>query len=260
MIRAKTKRLARNVGGRAAALLLAFLIPILGARADKPVVLAAPEGYPNTYVENGEIKGFFADLVREAFHRGNRAVEIRVLPWLRAIDAARYGHVDGMFVIFKSPEREPYFDYPAEPLIRFHETVFVRAGPGSPDSFDLDQPYSRRIAIVSHSYHGPRVDPVLRSGRFPHLIEIDDYDTMVRMLTAGRIDLVIAVADPIAESAARLKLTDKIKRLPDLDQVPAYLVFTKDHDMSAEKKIFEDGIRAMKADGTYDSLEKKYRK
>jgi len=260
MTRPRTKRLGRNAGRRAAALLLTVLISIAGARAETPLVLAAPEGYPNTYVENGEIKGFFADLVREAFHRGNRAVEIHVLPWLRSIDAARYGHVDGMFVIFKNPEREAYFDYPAEPLTRFHEAVFVRAGPGSAARFDLDQPNSRRIAIVSHSYHGPRIDPVLRSGHFPHLIEIDGYDTMVRMLAAGRIDFAIAVTDPIAESAARLKLTDKIKRLPDLDQVPAYLVFTKDHDMSADKKIFEDGIRAMKADGTYDALAKQYRK
>jgi polar amino acid transport system substrate-binding protein len=223
-------------------------------------VLAAPEGYPNTYVETGEIKGFFPDLVREAFHRRNRAVEIRIEPWLRTIDETRTGHVDGMFVMFKSPERESWFDYPAEPLTKFHEAVFVRAGPGAPTRFDLDQPYTRRIAIVSHSYHGPRVDPALRSGRFPHLIEADDYDTLVKMLAAGRVDVVIAVADPIADSMARLKLADKIQRLPDLDQVPAYLVFTKQRDMSADRKIFEDGLRAMKADGTYDALAKKYRR
>jgi hypothetical protein len=63
----------------------------------------------------------------------------------------------------------------------------------------------------------------------------------------------------MAESIARLDLADKIKRLPDIDQVPAYLVLTKVRDMSADRTLFEEGIRAMKADGTYEAIARKYR-
>jgi polar amino acid transport system substrate-binding protein len=257
----KTALLARNTGRRAAALLLfALLLPRFAAHAEATLVLAAPEGYPNTYIEDGQIKGFFADLVREAFHRSNRAVDIRIEPWMRSIEDARFGHADGMFVIYKNAEREAYFDFPAEPLVTLHEVVYVRNAPGAPAKFDIDQPFGHRVAIVSHSYHGPRIAAALASGRFAHVLEVDGYDTMVRMLAAGRIDVAISVADPIAESVTRLKLGDKIKRLPDIDQVPAYLVFTKVRDMSAERTLFEDGIRAMKADGTYDAIARKYRR
>jgi len=223
------------------------------------LVLAAPEGYPNTYIEDGQIKGFFVDLVREAFHRGNRPVEIRIEPWMRSIEDSRFGHADGMFVIYRNAERDAYFDFPAEPLITLHEAAYVRNAPGAPTRFDIDQPFAHRVAIVSHSYHGARIAAALESGRFAHVLEVDGYDTMARMLAAGRIDVAISVTDPMAESIARLDLADKIKRLPDIDQVPAYLVLTKVRDMSADRTLFEEGIRAMKADGTYEAIARKYR-
>ena len=255
----KTKPLARKQARFLAPLFL--LLSLLGgvpARADTPLILAAPEGRPNTYVENGVVTGFFTDLVLEAFRRQHRTVEIRIMPWLRCIEETRVGHVDGMYIIYRTPDREPYFDYPHEPLTLLHEMAFVRNGPRASLRFDPDQPSGRRVAILSHSHHGPRLDDALRSGRFP-VLEIDGYDNLVNMLAAGRIDVAIAVRDPMQETIDKLGLQDKIIRLqPELDLVPSYLTFTKVRDMSAARRAFDEAIRSMKADGTYDAIARKY--
>jgi polar amino acid transport system substrate-binding protein len=255
----KTKPLARKRGPRFAALfLLLALLGGISARADTPLILAAPEGRPNTYVENGVVTGFFTDLIIEAFRRQHRTVEIRIMPWLRCIEETKTGHVDGMYIIYKIPEREPYFDYPVEPLALLHEMAFVRTGPHPISRFDPEQASGRRVAIVSHSHHGKMLDDALRSERF-QVQEIDGYHNLVNMLAAGRIDVAIAVHDPMQETIDKLGLQGKITRLhPDLDRVPSYLTFTKVRDMSAARHAFDDGIRSMKADGTYDAIARKY--
>lgn len=252
---------ARNLGRLAPLLLLLLLIVSGGspAGADAPIILAAPEGRPNTYIENGVAKGFFTDLVIEAFRRQHRAVEIHIMPWLRCIEETKVGHVDGMYIIYKLAEREPYFDYPAEPLAMLHEIAFVKADAPHPlTRFDPNQTSGRRVAIVSHTHHGDRLDAALQSGRFP-VQEIDGYDNLVNMLAAGRIDVAIAVRDPMQETVDRLGQQSKIVRLrPELDRVPSYLTFTKTRDMSAATHAFDEGIRSMKADGTYDAIARKY--
>ena len=224
------------------------------ARADEPIVLAAPEGRPNTYVEDGVVKGFFTDVIREAFRRQGRTIEVRIMPWPRCIEETRVGHVDGMYIIYKTPERLPYFDYPSEPLARLHEMAFTREG--SAVQLDLNQKSGRRVGVLTHSHHGDRVDDALKSGRFP-VVEIDNYDNLANMLEAGRIDVAIAVRDPMLETLENLKLEDKIKRV-ELERVPSYLTLTKIRDMSLVRKAFEQGIRSIKADGTYDAIAKKY--
>lgn len=252
---------ARNPGRLAPALLLLLLLIVESgntARADAPLILCAPEGRPNTYVENGAVKGFFTDLVIEAFRRQHQAVEIRIMPWLRCIEETKVGHVDGMYIIYKTAEREPYFAYPAEPLAALHEVAFVKAGPHPFTRFDPDQASGRRVAILSHTHHGDKLDKALHSGRFP-VLEIDGYENLLNMLMAGRIDIAIAVRDPMLETAGKLGLRDKIISLkPDMGLVPSYLTFTKVRDMSAARHAFDEGIRSMKADGTYDAIAKKY--
>lgn len=252
---------ARKLGRLALTLLvLLLLIPSGGntARADAPLILAAPEGRPNTYVENGVVTGFFTELVIEAFRRQHQAVEIRIMPWLRCIEETRLGRVDGMYIIYNTAERAPYFDYPAEPLAMLHETAFVRTGPHPITRFDPDQDSGRRVAIVSHTHHGAHLDDALQSGRFP-VQEIDGYDNLVNMLAAGHIDVAITVLDPMRETIERLGLRDKIVRLqPELDQVPSFVTFTRVRDMSSAKKAFDAGIRSMRADGTYDAIARKY--
>lgn len=249
--------------GRLAPLLssLLLLLTLFGgspARADAPIILAAPEGRPNTYMEDGVAKGFFTDIIIEAFRRQHRAVEIRIMPWLRCIEETRVGHVDGMYIIYKTAEREPYFDYPAEPLAMLREIAFVKAGPDAVTRFELDQPSARRVAILTHSHHGERLDAALKSGRFP-VIEIDGYDKLVNMLMAGRIDIAVAVRDPMQETLEKLGLQGNIIALrPDLGVVPSYLTFTRVRDMRAAARAFDEGIRSMKADGTYESIARKY--
>lgn len=255
----KIELLARKPGRFLAPLfLLLSLLSGTSARADAPLILAAPEGRPNTYVENGVVTGFFTDLIIEAFRRQHRTVEIRLMPWLRAIEETKNGHVDGMYIIYKTADREPYFDYPTEPLTLLHEMAFVHNGPRTITRFDPDQASGRRVAIVSHSHHGKRLDDALHSERFP-MQEIDGYENLVNMLAAGRIDVAIAVRDPMQEIIDKLGLQGKITRLhPDLDRVPSYLTFTRVRDMTAARHAFEDGIRSMKADGTYDAIARKY--
>src|SRR5579859_5030289 len=110
---------------------LFFLVLLLStlsvaAAEEPPLIIDSPESHPYAWREDGQIKGLFHDLVMEAFQRAGRKVEIRLLPWARAMEEVRQGRADGMFVVYKTPERERDFAFPDEPLTELRERIFVR--------------------------------------------------------------------------------------------------------------------------------------
>ncbi len=89
------------------ALGLCLFLPLpLIADQTPPVRLVAVATFPMAYPVDGAATGLQVDLIREIFGRIGRPVTIDFLPWARCIEEAKNGEVDGIFTIFKTPERE----------------------------------------------------------------------------------------------------------------------------------------------------------
>ncbi len=85
---------------------------------------------PYAYDENGEVKGFSVDLLKEVFHRMDIPMQIKVLPWKRALKMVKNGRADAVLLAFKTEEREKYADYPDEIFITEPTSFFVMKDSG----------------------------------------------------------------------------------------------------------------------------------
>jgi polar amino acid transport system substrate-binding protein len=242
---------------------LLVMMPILFASAasaaERPLVILSPESHPYAYREDGRIKGLLHDLVIEAFRRAHRHVEIRFLPWARCMDEVRKGRADGMFVMYKTPERERDFAFPEESLTDLRERIFVRPRANFELLDDFSNFAGRRIGILNYTVHGARLTQAIETNRIASLVEVSSYEAMVDMLASGHLDLLIGVDDAIVDAALSQGLQDRVREIdPVVDTIPAYMVFARRPELEEAARAYDKALHEMKIDGGYDRIAATY--
>ena len=138
--------------------------------------------WPPFYGEDIPENGFIAVITREAFQKIDYKVDIRFLPWKRALEDARIGKYDGLLGMYYNHEREKDFVYSA-PLYTTSE-VFVQLK-GDNFAYQGDQSLGGKVIgglrgtapLEELAIHGLRVEDTT-----------DDIKSL-RKLQVGRIDL-----------------------------------------------------------------------
>jgi polar amino acid transport system substrate-binding protein len=224
-----------------------------------PVVLATTEEIPTAYLGEGGQTGFLVDLAREAFRRSGRSVKIVTVPWARGISFARSGETDGIMTLYRTPDRESYLDFSDEAVLVQDQAFYVRAGTGASFGPAIAGLADKRIGIMTKISYGAQFDALMRRGFFSHLDPQTTIETLVKMLVAGRVDVVPAFRGTMRRTARSLGLMDRIEELPlPMEALPSYVGFTRARDMSEVKRDFDSGLRSMKVDGGYGLLLKRY--
>ena len=238
-------------------LLLLSLLP--AAAEEQPLVIDSPESHPYAWRENGEMKGLFHDLVTEAFRRAHRPVEIRLIPWARAMQEVRQGRADGMFVLYKTPERERDFAFPEESLTELRERIFVRRNARFDYMADFSNFDGRRVGMLNYTVHGAKLSQALELRQIVAKIQASSYESLVEMLASNRLDVAIGVDDAIIDAVVGQGLEGKIREIEQVvDTIPAYLVFARDTRLTEVAADYDRAMRAMKEDGTYDRIVESY--
>lgn len=238
-----------------------LLCLLLGARAmAAETLVVATDGFrPAAWLEKDRPTGALCEVLTEAGHRAGVRIEFRFLPWARGLQETRAGRVDAIFPVFRTPERETYLTFPEEELLAERMAWFARAGTAIAFDGDVKALADRRIGIVNQSSYGPRLDASLRNGDLPDPQAIGDTTAAVRVLVAGRIDLLPGFDQGIWAEAQGLGLADRIRELaPPIEEVPAFLAFSQARDRSAERRALDAALKSMKADGTYQAILARY--
>ena len=238
---------------------LLFLLPMLAAlpaaSAEAPIVIDSPESHPYAYRENGRMTGLFHDLVIEAFRRAHHPVEIHLIPWARSMEEVRQGRADGMFVVYKTAERERDFAFPVEPLTELRERIFVRRTARFDYMEDFTNFDGRRVGMLNYTVHGAKLSQALEERRVVSLVSASSYESLVEMLASGRLDIAIGVDDAIIDAVLSQKVADKIREIEKVvDTIPAYLVFAREPRLTEVAADFDRAMRSMREDGTYDRI------
>ena len=240
-------------------LALLLLLSVLPAAAENPIVIDSPESHPYAYREDGHMAGLFHDLVTEAFKRAGHPVEIRLIPWARAMEEVRQGRADGMFVVYKTPERERDFAFPDEALTDLRERIFVRRSARFEYVEDFSNFDGRRVGMLNYTVHGAKLSQALEERRIVSLVSASSYESLVAMLASNRLDIAVGVDDAIIDAVLSQKVADKIREIePAIDTIPAYLVFARDPRLTDVAADFDRAMRSMKEDGTYDRIAAAY--
>lgn len=231
--------------------------PSTWADTYKLVTLEYP---PYEYTEDGQMKGLAVEMIQEAFKLMNHEVTMEAFPWARAQRMFEKGDADGIFTYFKTPAREAHTLFGKEALITQPITLWVLKD--STIAFDGDlaklKPYT--FGVVNQTSYGEKFDAAAKQG----LLRTDSANAMencIAMLMAGRFEIWISNRYGAIHELKRTGHLDAVKELtPPIQEVPAYVGFSKKRNRAALRDEFDKAIITLKKNGTYDKLLKKYAK
>ena len=237
-----------------AALVVAILAsgPVLAA--DKSLRLAATE-YPPFYGKELENHGFITEIVTAAFERSGYRIDVKFLPWNRALEKTKDGAFDGLFTVWHRKEREQWFLY-SDPLPA-NEVGFYKRAEDDIQFADYDDLRPYQIGVVLGYVNPPGFDEAnLKT------VTVFDDETNFRKLAKGRIDLVLAdrllgqniINTVLADSGVAFEWLT-----PALAIETQHVVFSKQLDGYPQRAAdFNAGLAAIEADGTLTAIIKKH--
>lgn len=232
-------------------LLLLCFLSIAAPRADDVLRVAADRWPP--YADNRLPGGGVAvHLVRTALARAGYASEYVEAPWARVLHGVRGGEYDLVVDAWYSTEREAFGEF-SQPYLTNRVRLLKRRG--SPITFArLADLYAYRIAVVRGYSYSPEFDDDAQLQRVP----VVSFANAALMLQAGRVDL--ALEDEITarhQFAGELKdLRGQLEFLPvPLAEKGLHILVSLRNPKHAQiVAAFDEAIRAMHADGSYDAL------
>ena len=205
------------------------------------------------------LPGFMPEIVDEAFRRIGLPARISILPWARCLVAARFGAVQGIIGASRTPQRERDYLFSDEPLALETESLFVRAGDPDLGPLGEDRLAEAHIAIISGSSFGPVLDEAIKAGKFHHLERTSSIANLLHMLLNRRVDYIALDRMSVLRVAKIMGVQKQIREMPaPLFSGSVFLAFTRERDMTDIRRAFDQALRVMKKDGSYDRIFAKY--
>lgn len=217
----------------------------------RKLVLAATE-YPPYYSQRLSNGGPVAELTVAALRRAGHQVEVRFLPWARALRWGEQGRVDGLLGVWRSPQREASFFY-SEPVVSNRIVLCKLAGrePARFTDFDALHPY--RVGVV-RGYADP---PGLAAAGVQTEPVTEDLQNL-RKLLADHIDLAL-IDSRVARHLIDRRLGAAGKAIeciaPPVQEHPQYLVISR--KLAHGPAIvagFNAQLREMQRSGEYKAI------
>ena len=122
-----------------------FIILAISASASSETLnLVTFDYYPSMYKVRGKLKGCAVEIVQEAFNRMGQGITIKMVPMKRGQYMLKTGRTDGMFTLYKTPERETFAYYPELPVLSRGISFYVRKDRNSaPYKVGYDSPFEK---------------------------------------------------------------------------------------------------------------------
>ena len=237
------------------AVLLFATVTDVKAAEDKTIRLATVQWEPY-YGSELKNQGYISELTRTVFERAGYDVEIRFMPWKRAIHDTKNGYYDGLMGLYHTKERAEWLDY-SESIAAIRIVFFSRKGRDISYS-SLTDLKSYKIGIEREFAYTKAFDSADFLNKEPVREGILNY----RKLVKGRIDLVAAsetvflhMVNSEGENASEeLQVIE-----PPLTVSRIYNGITrKKEDHEKIVSDFNRALRQIKQDGTFAGILKKH--
>lgn len=231
----------------------------LAAQADEPVKIITEEFPPYNYTDQGQITGLSTDVVNAVLKELKLQGAIQSLPWARAYDTAKSASGVLIYSIGRTPEREPLFKWVG---VIAPTDYYLYALPGKAlkiDSLEMAKPY--QIGTVNQDV-GEQFLLARGFVKGQNLQSSVKYELNYQKLKMGRVDLWIMnelTARHLARQAGDdpAKTLAKVYRISDLSSEGYYMAFGS-QTPDATVALFRKGLEAIKKNGTFEALKKKW--
>ena len=233
---------------------LIVVLVLSGPIQAKTLQILTMENAPYSFTQNNEVKGIGVALVKEAFKRMSQPVQVSIAPWARAMEQIRSGAVDGLFNVYRTPEREFFADYSA--LLQDETVVlFVRKSSTIDFNGDLAALSQYKFGTIRGYSYGRTYDKAVADGVINKIKLLTLTEQSLRMLMMKRIDVAPSGRHVGKYYLHQLGLQASVRELsPPLETVPTYLIFPKKNKSDAIRLGFNKALQSMRDDGTYEKI------
>jgi polar amino acid transport system substrate-binding protein len=103
------------------------------------------------------------------------------------------------------------------------------------------------------------MDSALKAGLFKTVEPSHSASSNVQKLVHERVDVIPSYRHVVLNTAKTLGVAGDIKELaPAVDAIPSYLAFSNKRDYAKVIGAYNQALRSMKKDGSYDAIFNKY--
>lgn len=228
-----------------------LLCPVCAHAESRKIVLASSE-YPPYFGQNLPNFGGISEIVVEAYRRVGYEVEIQFYPWIRALQMVKEGKCDGMFALWRTPEREQWLAFsdplPANTLGFFKRKadtiVFTRMEDLKSYQIGTVRGYANPVAFEAATYLKRQ--------------EVSADVQNLRKLAAHRIDLAL-IDKALAYYLLRTALPEAQEQLvwlePPVQVLPQHLVISKQAaEFQRKMDDFNNGLSRITRDGLVNAI------
>jgi len=218
------------------------------------IVLSATD-FPPYEFENPKdgLRGFDVEVVEAAFQRVQIASEFVFLPWKRALEKTKLGMFTGIFSCSHRPDREEHFIF-SDMISSSTHGFIVR------QDFDGFEPSSLQEAKglkVGSVLGWVQSDIMKEAGA--NVITYRSDELAFRALMKSVIDYTYLPLEASKFKAMQLGIS-KDMRFTNIYENKLYICFSKKSPNVEEvARKFNEGLAAIRADGSYKKIHDKYR-
>ncbi|MGE8362950.1 substrate-binding periplasmic protein [Pseudomonas sp.] len=238
--------------------LLCLLLFSLSLRAAEPAPLVVmTDLWPPFRMQgaDGSLQGLDIDLLNELSARTGLRFDVQRAPWARGLAELQQGRADLMTGLAKTPEREAYIHYLAQPYYacspRFYATPVHAASLNR-----YEQLNGLRIGYVLESAYFEPFDSDTRLNK----VAVTTETQLLEMLTRGRLQAVIGtdcqVDYQLQESAWRDQVAKAVYQ-PDA-RTELYIGFSRLRNRQAEYRTLSEALEQLRAEGWITRAARRY--
>lgn len=199
------------------------------------------------------LRGFDVDFLTEAFKRAGISLKIKYVPWKRALRLAQTGDVTGICSCSKAAGREKYIEY-SDPLGRASSGLFSLSKSNNIDEKNLNIINGHSVGVVS-AYN---LEEKIQGSNPSRIDKIPNETIALKMFLNNRFDYYYAYEAPV-RFYLKQQPTHQAVTYTELDHKEYYSCFSK--KFVGYKNLlqkFNEALRTIKSDGTYDVILSKY--
>lgn len=226
---------------------------ILGFSAQAKLRILTENWPPISYEENGSAKGMAVELVQAIQTNLGSTSSIEVVPWARGYKLLQTTPNTMLFTLIRNPEREKIFTM-LGPVAHGNTTVFSLAK--STGRFTSIGEMKAKATIAAT--RGSAFESAVRKESYKNVLDVRDSETALRLLLAGRVDLICDDSLNIRDTLNRLKINhNEIKSVVEITEYNLYFGFSPGTDPN-EITAWKKSLETLKKNGQFAAIYKKW--
>lgn len=242
---------------RTAWLVMLLFVSVALRAADAPALVVVTDIWPPFRMEgpDGTLQGLDIDVLNQLSQRTGLRFEVQRVPWARGLAALQNGKADLMTGLAKTPEREGYIHYLAQPYYGCAPRFYA-----APAQAKALQGYGQLAGLT--------IGQVLKSAYFEPFdsdqqlrkTAVNNESQLLEMLARGRLQTVIGTDCQVDYELRDARWKGRIAKAAYQPQAftELYIGFSRQRDLQAQYQQVSQALAQMQAEGWVANAAQRY--